>query len=194
LSSKAKRKGTRVENEVVKLFKDLGFEARRQPMSGALMDFPHDVHVHDLFEGTNIEVKARNNGQGFAQLDNWKGGADILILKKDFEKHNVYVEWDFFKELLYVYRQHRFGGQSREQKNLSNKLGRTSSSKKDSKKGTFKIPSREFNRQPRMRQDDRKSWSSYQRKVDKKTRRQAIKDARAKLQAQWRGVKDISQV
>ena len=79
MSSKAKRKGTRVENEIVKLFQAEGFNARRQPLSGAIAAFPHDVQVSDLFEGTNIEVKARKNGEGFAQLDKWKGSADFLV-------------------------------------------------------------------------------------------------------------------
>lgn len=194
MSSKAKIKGTRVEREIVKLFESVGFSARRQPMSGAIQDFPHDVYVNDLFDGTTIEVKARKNGAGFAQLDNWKGGADILILKKDFENPNVYVEWKFFKELLDVYRQHRFGSESREQKDISIKLGRKTSSEKNSTKGTFKIPSRKFDQQPRMRQADRESWTLDQRKAYQKAHRQSLKDARIKLQASWRGTKDISQI
>lgn len=98
MSSKAKRKGTRVENEIVKLFQAEGFNARRQPLSGAIAAFPHDVQVSDLFQGTNIEVKARKNGEGFAQLDKWKGSADLLVLKKDFSNPMVYLDWDLFKE------------------------------------------------------------------------------------------------
>ena len=62
MSSKAKVKGTRVENEIVKLFQAEGFNARRQPLSGAIQAFPHDVQVSNLFDGTNVEVKARKNG------------------------------------------------------------------------------------------------------------------------------------
>ena len=72
MSSSHKRKGTRVENEIVNLFQAEGFNAKRQPLSGALIDFPHDVQVKDLYEGTNIEVKARKSGEGFTQLDKWK--------------------------------------------------------------------------------------------------------------------------
>ena len=56
MSSKAKIKGTRVENEIVKLYKKEGYKARRQPMSGAISAFPHDVYIDDLHEGTNAEV------------------------------------------------------------------------------------------------------------------------------------------
>ena len=194
MSSKSKIKGSRVEREIVKLFQSEGFEARRQPMSGAIQDFPHDVYVNDLFDGTTIEVKARKNGAGFTQLDNWKGSADILILKKDFENPNVYVEWKFFKELLHAYRQYRFGSEFGKQKDLSAKLGRKASTQKNSEKSTFKIPSRKFNQQQGMRQADRESRSFDQRKADQRARRQALKDARAKLQASWRGPKDISQI
>ena len=61
MSSKAKRKGTRVENEIVKLFQAEGFNARRQPLSGAIQAFPHDVQVMDLFDlldcKTNEEIR-----------------------------------------------------------------------------------------------------------------------------------------
>ena len=194
MSSKSKIKGTRVEREIVKLFEAQGFEARRQPMSGAIADFPHDVYVNDLFDGTTIEVKARKNGAGFAQLDNWKGSADILILKKDFEHPNVYVEWKFFKELLYAYRQYRFGSEFGKQKDFSDKLGRKTSTKKNSEKSTFKIPSRKFNQQQGMRQDDRKSRTFGERRADRNAHKKSLKDARAKFQASWKGVKDISQI
>ena len=194
MSSKAKIKGTRVEREIVKLFEAEGFEARRQPMSGAIQDFPHDVYVNDLFDGTTIEVKARKNGAGFAQLDNWKGSADILILKKDFENPNVYVEWKFFKELLHAYRQYRFGSEFGKQKDLQHKLGRKASTQKNREKSTFKIPSRKFNQQQGMRQANRESRTLDQRKADRRAHKQALKDARTKLQASWRGPKDISQV
>ena len=107
MSSSHKRKGTRVENEIVKLFQAEGFNAKRQPLSGALIDFPHDVQVKDLYEGTNIEVKARKSGEGFTQLDKWKGSADLLILKRDFQKPMVYLTWDFFKEFLNEYKENR---------------------------------------------------------------------------------------
>ena len=61
MSSKAKIKGTRVENDIVKLYQKEGYKARRQPMSGAISAFPHDVFIDDLHEGTNAEVKARKN-------------------------------------------------------------------------------------------------------------------------------------
>ena len=102
MSSKAKVKGTRVENEIVKLFQAEGFNARRQPLSGAIQAFPHDVQVKDLFDGTNVEVKARKNGEGFTQLDKWKGSADLLVLKKDRTSPMICMDWEQFKLYLHA--------------------------------------------------------------------------------------------
>ncbi len=41
--SASKRKGYRVENELVKYLNRKGIDAKRQPLSGALADFPHDI-------------------------------------------------------------------------------------------------------------------------------------------------------
>jgi len=193
LSSKAKRKGTRVENEIVKLFQAEGFKARRQPLSGAIQDFPHDVQISDLFDGTNIEVKARKNGEGFAQLDKWKGSADLLILKKDFSNPMVYLDWNLFKEFLYEYRRSRQGSESGEQTTVQHKLSRETKTEKDSKNGTPKIPSRKFDNGQGMRQGNRKSWPKNQRKIASRTFKQNRIDGATQLQSRWKYLKSISE-
>ena len=50
MTSAAKRKGTRVENKIVNMFQSMDIGAKRQPLSGALRDYPHDVAV-DLLGG-----------------------------------------------------------------------------------------------------------------------------------------------
>ena len=193
MSSKAKRKGTRVENEIVKLFQAEGFNARRQPLSGAIQDFPHDVQVSDLFNGTNIEVKARKNGEGFAQLDKWKGSADLLILKKDFSNPMVYLDWNLFKEFLYEYRRSRQGSESGEQTTVQHKLSREAKTEKDSTNGTSKIPSSKFNNGQGMRQGNRKSWPKNQRKIASRTFKQSKIDGPTQLQSRWQYLKSVSQ-
>ena len=193
MSSKAKRKGTRVENEIVKLFQVEGFNARRQPLSGAIQDFPHDVQVSDLFNGTNIEVKARKNGEGFAQLDKWKGSADLLILKKDFSNPMVYLDWNLFKEFLYEYRRSRQGSESGEQTTVQHKLSREAKTEKDSTNGTSKIPSSKFNNGQGMRQGNRKSWPKNQRKFASRTFKQSKIDGPTQLQSRWQYLKSVSQ-
>ena len=86
-----------------------------------------------MFEGTNIEVKARKNGEGFAQLDKWKGSADLLILKKDFSNPMVYLDWDLFKEFLYEYRQNRRRNESGEQAAVQHFSSRKTEAKSDRK-------------------------------------------------------------
>ena len=193
MSSKAKRKGTRVENEIVKLFQAEGFNARRQPLSGAIQDFPHDVQVSDLFNGTNIEVKARKNGEGFAQLDKWKGSADLLILKKDFSNPMVYLDWNLFKEFLYEYRRSRQGSESGEQTTVQHKLSREAKTEKDSTNGTPKIPSSKFNNGQGMRQGNRKSWPKNQRKIASRTFKQSKINGATQLQSRWQYLKSVSQ-
>jgi len=193
VSSKAKRKGTRVENEIVKLFQAEGFNARRQPLSGAIQDFPHDVQISDLFDGTNIEVKARKNGEGFAQLDKWKGSADLLILKKDFSNPMVYLDWNLFKEFLYEYRRSRQGSESGEQTTVQHKLSRETKTEKDSTNGTSKIPSSKFNNGQGMRQGNRKSWPKNQRKIASRTFKQSKIDGPTQLQSRWQYLKSVSQ-
>ena len=66
----SKRKGYRVENQLVKKIKIYGIECRRQPMSGAIPDFPFDIEIQE--PRMSIEVKARANGEGFKTLENGK--------------------------------------------------------------------------------------------------------------------------
>ena len=195
MSSSHKRKGTRVENEVVKLFKHEGFNAIRQPLSGAIQDFPHDVQVKDLFGGTTIEVKARKSGEGFTQLDKWKGSADLLILKRDFQKPMVYLNWNLFKEFLNEYkenRQPRCSCQSGEQTTVQHQLSREGEVKEDSEKGSPKIPSRKFSQQQGVRQGYRKSWPKGKRKIASRTFRKSKIDGTTKLQTRWQYLKELS--
>lgn len=46
--NKNKAKGTRLENRVVAVARKEGFQARKQPLSGQLKDFPEDCIVGDV--------------------------------------------------------------------------------------------------------------------------------------------------
>ena len=101
MSSKSKIKGTRVERKIVKLFEDIGIDARRQPLSGAVQDFPHDVQVK-LMGGLNCEVKARKDGKGFATIKRWKGSADLLIMVEDYDEPCVLMNWSLWKNIAKI--------------------------------------------------------------------------------------------
>ena len=83
MTNKSKRKGYKAEHNLVKYFKHKGLSARRQPMSGALSDFPHDIQINN--PSVNIEVKSRKGGTGFKTLKRWKQGATALALHEDHE-------------------------------------------------------------------------------------------------------------
>jgi hypothetical protein len=80
-----RRKGDRIEREIVDRHKALGIRAERYPLSGAsrFRGSGHDVDVYALGpdEGPLVgEVKARKSGGGFVQLEKWLGEYDLLFL------------------------------------------------------------------------------------------------------------------
>ena len=75
-----KRKGTRVERELVNELVKLGLPCFRVPLSGAAYG-ECDIHVPLLGRTRRVEVKVR--GDGFKQLYSWIAGADLLALKAD---------------------------------------------------------------------------------------------------------------
>ena len=96
-----KRKGTRVEREMVALFKKAGFDARRVPLSGAAEGFPGDVKVRmPDGEWLTCEVKARKGGEGFKTLERWLGANDLLLLKRNMRGPLAVIELDKLLELM----------------------------------------------------------------------------------------------
>jgi len=77
-----KRKGTRVERELVNELVALGLPCFRVPLSGAAGgQWSGDIHIPLLGRTRRVEVKVR--GDGFKQLYSWIAGADLLALKAD---------------------------------------------------------------------------------------------------------------
>jgi hypothetical protein len=79
-----RRKGARVEAEIVARHKALGVHAERYPLSGGsrFRGSSHDVDVYLFGRGAAplvCEVKARKSGAGFAQLESWLGEYDCLF-------------------------------------------------------------------------------------------------------------------
>lgn len=97
MASSSKRKGSRVEREIVRMHQDAGIVATKVPLSGALEGFPGDIVVADHFGG---EVKARKNGAGFSTLERWLGDLDILFLKRDRQKPFVAMPWKTYELLM----------------------------------------------------------------------------------------------
>ncbi len=99
MSSSSKIKGSRVEREAVRALSVLG-EAEKVPLSGALENYPGDVWWFLGEEKLIIEVKARKDGKGFTQLNKWKKGADMLLLKENYKDFMVYISLEKMLELI----------------------------------------------------------------------------------------------
>jgi hypothetical protein len=96
----AKRKGDRVERELVRLLCELGLPCWRVPLSGAAGgELSGDIHLELLGRTHKVEVKARHE---FRTLHGWLAGADLLLLKADHRDPLVIVPVRLFAELAKV--------------------------------------------------------------------------------------------
>lgn len=105
MSSKSKQKGYRTEYNLVKRFQANGLDAKRQVLSGALPDHPHDIKIKN--PDMIVEVKARKNGAGFKTLKRWMGSADALIMHEDHEESMVAIALPLFIDLLLNHSQYK---------------------------------------------------------------------------------------
>lgn len=106
----SKSKGNRIEADIVNKLKAIGVEAERIVLSGAAGRFhsrlEHDVRISDTFQ---CEVKARADGQGFIQLEQWMGTASMLFLRRDRQEAGVYMPWETFTKLISAFEEKRTG-------------------------------------------------------------------------------------
>jgi hypothetical protein len=99
-----RRKGDRVEREIVARHNLIGVHAERYPLSGAsrFRCSGHDIDVY-LFGADNApltaEVKARKSGAGFATLESWLGEYDALFLRRDGADPMVVIPWRVWARL-----------------------------------------------------------------------------------------------
>ena len=95
---RSRNKGARVEREIVALNQALGVEAERVPLSGAAGgSYTGDVIVDQRYRA---EVKARKDGNGFALIERWLEGNDMLIVKSDRKEPFVVLPWYTYGQLL----------------------------------------------------------------------------------------------
>ena len=103
--ARPRRKGDRIERELVDRHKALGIHAERYPLSGAsrFRDSGHDVDVYAFGRDAAplvAEVKARKDGAGFTTLEKWLGEFDLLFLRKNNADPLVVVPWRVWARLL----------------------------------------------------------------------------------------------
>jgi Holliday junction resolvase len=100
-----RRKGDRLEREIVDRHRALGIHAERYPLSGAsrFRGSGHDVDLYAFGrEQAPIvaEVKSRKNGAGFIQLETWLADYDALFLRRNNTDPMVVLPWRVWAALL----------------------------------------------------------------------------------------------
>lgn len=94
----SRRKGSRIEREIVQRHVDIGIPAERIPLSGAAGgSFTGDIDVVGI---GRCEVKARANGNGFTTLENWLGTNAALFLRRNHAEPLVVLPWATYERLI----------------------------------------------------------------------------------------------
>ena len=100
-----RRKGDRIEREIVDKHRALGIHAERYPLSGAsrFRGSGHDIDLY-LFgrdeAPAGAEVKARKSGAGFATLERWLAEYDCLFLRRNSVDPLVLLPWRIWARIL----------------------------------------------------------------------------------------------
>jgi hypothetical protein len=100
-----RRKGDRIEREIVDRHRKLGVHAERYPLSGAsrFRGSAHDIDIY-LFgcdEAPIVcEVKSRKNGTGFAMIEQWLADYDALFLRRNSVDPLVMLPWRVWARLI----------------------------------------------------------------------------------------------
>lgn len=93
-----RKKGDRVERELVRLHEEHDIQAERVPLSGAAGgSFAGDLIIAGKYRA---EVKARKSGGGFAMIERWLGGHNLLFLRRDRRSPLVVMDFDMYTKLM----------------------------------------------------------------------------------------------
>jgi Holliday junction resolvase len=100
-----RRKGDRIEREVVQMHRAIGLHCERVPLSGASRYQSNgadiDIYAFGRDEAPLVaEVKGRKSGAGFVQLERWLGYFDALFLKRNSAEPLVLVPWRVWARLI----------------------------------------------------------------------------------------------
>lgn len=98
--SKAKDKGRRLENLVVKTLTDNDISAKRIPLSGSLGGEYTDDVVIGTIENPIARIECKNREQISKNLWEWLEGVDYLVVKKNQHKPLVIMDMDKFIEII----------------------------------------------------------------------------------------------
>lgn len=101
----SRRKGARIEQEIVNRHLKMGVKAERYPLSGAtrFRGSGHDVDIYPFGKDAAplvSEVKGRKSGGGFQTLERWLDDYDLLFLRRDGQDPLVVLPWRVWKRFL----------------------------------------------------------------------------------------------
>ena len=97
MGRKERDKGLRGERQLVQRLRKRGFVAYRQPLSGAIENYPEDVAIPEIFGDLAVEVKNREDNP--IRLWNWVRPASALVLKRRRKPFLIIMELDKFLDL-----------------------------------------------------------------------------------------------
>ena len=100
-----RRKGDRIEREIVEMHKALGVHAERVPLSGASHYQGRNADIDIYPAGRDAaplccEVKARAGGAGFVTLEKWLGENDVLFLRRNNAEPVVVLPWRTWAKIV----------------------------------------------------------------------------------------------
>ena len=112
MPNRSKIKGTRVEREITKLLTELGLEAKRVPLSGAVGgDLSGDIHIKlpCYSEKFIAEVKARKTS--LLTVRKWLNNKDMLFVQDNRQEPLVIMPFKTFEQLMLIYKYQEIAGE-----------------------------------------------------------------------------------
>src|SRR6516162_3401590 len=94
----SREKGMRAERQIVELFRQVGLEAYRVPLSGVSAGFKSDVEVRIGSRTLRLESKVR--AKEFTLLYRWLFGVAALVVKADRKPSLIILSLEEFAILL----------------------------------------------------------------------------------------------
>lgn len=97
-----KAKGASFERRILAWFLDMGFTGRKQPMSGALNDFPHDLQIN-LPDGDRLIVEVKKRARLPLVFEKWLGRADVLVMAANNARpddYRIYLSGNAYQQLM----------------------------------------------------------------------------------------------
>lgn len=103
--TKAREKGIRAEQGMVRYLTKNGIWADRVPLSGAVKGYKGDIRLgrHGSPIDLKAEVKARKDGLGFGLIKRWLGDNFCLFLKQDRTPVLVTLRLEDFVKIYKAY-------------------------------------------------------------------------------------------